>query len=205
MRFTCFCLLGGLLFGVRTPGKAQSQPAPDTPPSAEVERVVTAVAVNYLGLSASQERRLGSSVTATYGVGAHYSFYSTAFPIGGTRFINVVDPFFGRDYRTSALTPYLLGELRLYHTLFRRTQAGRNTRRNAANYFALFGEVPLSKNRLIDVPNLALATPVGLKYGLRRNLGGHLYAEGSAGLALKISRTQRTLLPRLDAALAWCW
>ncbi|RAK66662.1 hypothetical protein DLM85_10605 [Hymenobacter edaphi] len=158
-----------------------------------------------MGGSISQERRLGSSITLTYGAGAHYSFYSTSLPIGGTRFINVVDPYFGRDYRTSGLTPYVFGELRLYHTLFRRAQAGRNTAHNAANYVALFGEAPLAKRPLINVPNLALASPVGLKYGLRRNLARHLYAEGSVGLAAKISHRQRTLLPRLDGGLSWSW
>ena len=203
MRFSYVALLGGLLLGA--PAAAQNPVPPATPAPVQVERVLTTVALNYLGGGVGQERRLGSSITLMYGAGAHYSFYSTSFPIGGTRFINVRDPYFGRDYRTSGLTPYLLGELRLYHTLFRRAQAGRNVAGNAANYLALFGEVPLSKSGLINVPNLTLATPVGLKYGLRRNLGRHLYAEGSAGVAVKLSPTQRTLLPRLDAALGWHW
>ena len=203
MRFACFFLLGGLLLGLRTPSNAQSQPTPVAPPPAEVDQVITAVSVNYLGLSASQERRLGSSLTAYVSAGAHYSFYSTSLPIGGTRFVNVIDPSFGRDYSTAAFVPYLAGELRVYPRLLVRQRSGKDFYRQAGSFLGLFAEAPLATERLIKVANLAAAHPVGLRYGLRRNVGAHLLAEGSLAVVSKISRTQRTVQPRLDASLHW--
>ncbi|UOQ51410.1 hypothetical protein [Hymenobacter cellulosivorans] len=195
--------LGGLVgTTLSMPAYCQALPSPALL-TVQVEKVITAFAINYLGASVGQERRLGSSVTFLYGLGAHYSYYSTGFPIGGTRFLNVLDPVFGRDYSTGGITPYAFGEFRLYHTLFHRASAGKDIRHNAANYFALFGEQPLAKNNLVEVPNLAIASVVGLKYGLRRSLGAHLSVDGSVGIANKISRTQHTLLPRLDLGVAW--
>src|SRR5690349_5668561 len=136
MRCTFFLLVTALIISSRTTAYSQTLSAPEDPSAATAEKTITAAAINYLGATLSQERRLGSSITFLYGIGAHYSFYSTTFPIGGTRFINVVDPYFGRDYSTSGITPYVAGEIRFYHTLFRRANAGKNTRHNAANYLA---------------------------------------------------------------------
>ena len=44
------------------------------------------------------------------------------------------------------------------------------------------GEVPVATGVLINVPNLALAYPVGVKYGLRWPLGPSFYLEASSGL-----------------------
>ena len=64
-----------------------------------------------------------------YGAGVHYSVYSTSTPpLFGSRFINVNDKYFGRDYLTSGLTPYLFAEYRYYTTLDKRAGRGRDTR-----------------------------------------------------------------------------
>lgn len=174
------------------------------PPTPQVEKVITAASLNYLGLTLTQERRISSQATVLFGIGAHYSSYSSNFPpLFGSRFINELDKYFGRSYSTSAFTPYLVGEVRKYTRLFERSIRGRNTRANSANYFALVGELPFSTGALINVPNLALAYPVGVKYGLRRPLGLSFYVEASAGMFLKISAPKRTLQPRLDVAFAW--
>lgn len=187
----------------RGAARAQSLVAPELP-AAQVEKVLTAVAINYLGVAAMQERGLTDRVTVIYGLGAHYSFFSSdAPPPVGTRFIETVDKFFGRSYRTSAITPYLFAEARLYATLEKRKLRGRDTRANCANYVALLAEIPFATGNLIEVPELRLAYPVGLKYGLRRPLGSRLYVEGSIGAILKITRVQQSLQPRLDFALAW--
>ncbi len=96
-------------------------------------------------------------------------------------------------------------QVRSYNNLFKRAVRGRNTRANSGSYVALAAEVPFATGDLIDVPNLALAYPVGIKYGLRRAIGRHLYAEGSIGGFLKVSRPQVVGVPRLDAAVAWYW
>ncbi|OON71066.1 hypothetical protein B0919_03485 [Hymenobacter sp. CRA2] len=168
-----------------------------------VEKQLVLAGINYLGAAVAYERRLGSSLTAYVSAGAHYSFYSTNLPIGGTRFVNVIDPHFGRDYSTAALLPYLAGELRVYPRLLVRQRQGKDIRRQAGSFLGLFAEAALATDRLIKVPNLAAAHPVGLRYGLRRNVGAHLLAEGSLGIVSKISPTQRTLMPRLDASLNW--
>ena len=190
-----FVLLGPAVHG-------QAVPAEPTTP--QVERVITAAGLNYLGLALTQERRIAPQATVLFGIGAHYSFYSSNFPpLLGSRFINEVDKYFGRSYSTSRFTPYVVVEARKYTRLFERSVRGRDTRANSANYFALVGEVPFATGGLIEVPNLALAYPVGAKYGLRRPLGPSVYLEASAGLFLKISAVQRTLQPRLDVAFAW--
>ena len=56
---------------------------------------------------------------------------------------------------------------------------------------------------LVNVANLCLAYPVGVKYGLRQPLGGRVYLEGSLGMMLKLGRGQQALVPRLDVALGW--
>jgi len=174
------------------------------PTTPQVEKVITAAGFNYLGLALTQERRISPQATILFGIGAHYSFYSSDYPpLFGSRFINEIDKYFGRSYSTSAFTPYLVGEIRKYTRLFERSVRGRNTRANSANYFALVGELPFGTGALINVPNLALAYPVGVKYGLRRPLGPSFYVEASAGMFLKISAPQRTLQPRLDLAFAW--
>jgi hypothetical protein len=169
----------------------------------QVNKVITSASLNYLGISIYQERRVGSSITFLYGAGLHYSFYLTKFPIGGTRFINVIDPYFGQDYNTKGFTPYVMGEIRVYHTLFNRFKKDKNIQYNSASYIALFGEAPLTSHSLINVPNLSIASPIGLKYGIRRNLGQHFYLDGSVGVANKISRSQNSFLPRLDAGITW--
>ncbi len=175
---------------------------------ASVAPVLSAVTINYLGAQVIQERAIGRQVTFLYGLGAHYSFYSNASswppPFIGTRFINERDKFFGFVYSSSAITPYLLAELRLYTNLEQRAMRGpRNAAANAANYLALVTEIPVNTGRLIEVDNLALAYPVGVKYGARRVLGNHLYAEGSFGAFLKISSTMAAINPRLDFAIGW--
>ncbi|GAA4375119.1 hypothetical protein [Hymenobacter koreensis] len=171
--------------------------------SATVARCLTAATGTYLGAQITQERGVGRYATVLYGLGGHYSFYSTTLPIGGTRFVNVVDPSFGRDYSTAALVPFALLEGRWYTSLQKRATRQRNTRHNAANYLGLFVKLPLASGQLIDVPNLQLARVVGLRYGVRRNLGKRIGAEGSLGVASKLSRSQRTVLPRLDGGVSW--
>ena len=151
-----------------------------------------------------QERGLTDRITYIYGLGAHYSFFSSdAPPPVGSRFIETIDKSFGRSYSTTAVTPYVFAEARLYTTLEKRKLRGRDVRANCANYFALLAEIPVDTNNLINVPELRLAYPVGLKYGLRRPLGSRLYVEGSIGAIFKITRVQQSLQPRLDLALAW--
>lgn len=163
----------------------------------------TAVALNYLGIAALQERGIGRHTTLLYGAGAHYSFYGAGQPALGTRFINVIDKYFGRNYTTSGITPYVFLEGRRYLNLLRRAEAGKNTRHNAGTYLGLFGELPFATGNLINVPNLALGYPVGIKVGMRRSVGRAVYVDGSAALVDRISNRQRTVLPRLDVALAW--
>ena len=169
-------------------------------------KLLTMAGLNYLGGFVAQERRLANQFTISYGVGLHYSFYNNSAdaPIFGTRFINTPDKLFGRPYTTQGATPYLLVEARSYN-LVRRVSRGRTIRGNSANYLALVGEIPFASGSLINVRNLELAYPVGVKYGLRRALNQYIYAEGSLGGLLKISRSQTSLQPRIDVALAWYW
>jgi len=192
------------LFFVFIGSVAHGQTITPAAPTPQVEKVLTAVSFNYLGPALTQERRIGPQTTALFGVGAHYSFYSSDSPPPfGARFINVVDKYFGRSYSTHQWVPYLVGEVRHYTRLFERSVRGRDVRANAANYVALVGEVPFATGDLINVPNLALAYPVGVKYGLRRPVGSSFYLEASAGMFVKISAVQRTVQPRLDIAFAW--
>ena len=121
----------------------------------------------------------------------------------GSRFINVNDKYFWYDYRTSGLTPYMFAEYRYYTTLDKRAGRGCDARANSVNYFILVGELPFATGDLINVANLGLAYPVGVKYGLRRPLGGRVYLEGSLGMMFKLGRGQQALVPRLDVALGW--
>lgn len=174
------------------------------PLAPKVARVLSSAVLNYRGVAVQQERGLGPQNTLLAGVGVHFSAYSTnSPPLFGSRFINVADKYFGRYYTTSGWTPYIYAEFRTYTTLDNRAARGRSTRANSANYWALVGEVPFAAGDLINVPNLELAYPVGVKYGLRRPLGQHLYMEGSVGGLLKISSSQRSLSPRLDVALGF--
>jgi hypothetical protein len=166
-------------------------------------RRLTTVGINYLGVAVAQERGLGARTTLLYGLGAHYSFYGTSYPILGTRFINVIDKTFGRDYSTAGITPYAFLEARVYTNLLTRFARGKNTRHNAGTYLAVFGELPFASGNLIEVPNLELGYPIGLKLGLRRSLGTHLYGEGSVALVNVLSDRQSFLKPRLDVSLAW--
>lgn len=194
-----------LLSTLAWPFSVQAQSAlASEPPVAQVEKVITAVGLNYLGLAVSQERGLTDRLTVLYGLGAHYSFYNTdAPPPIGTRFIEVIEKSFGRSYQTTGITPYVVAEARLYTTLEKRKLHGRDVRANCAHYFALLAEVPFATGNLIEVPELRLAYPVGVKYGLRLPLGSRLYVEGSIGAVAKITRVQQSLQPRLDFALAW--
>ena len=63
--------------------------------------------------------------------------------------------------------------------------------------------MPFATGDLINVANLGLAYPLGVKYGLRRPLGSRVYLEGSLGMMLKLGRWQLALVPRLDVALGW--
>ena len=171
-------------------GLASGQDLKSSEPStANVECLLTTVVLNYRGLALLQERNVGAQAMLMYGAGVHYSVYRTSTPpLFGSRFINVNDKYFGRDYRTSGLTPYLFAEYRYYTTLDKLAGRGRDTRANAANYFALVGELPFVTGDLINVANLGLAYPVGVKYGLRRPLGSRVYLEGSLGMMLKLGR-----------------
>lgn len=190
-----------LLLLVGSNANAQS-PALQDPAAPTVEKVLTTLSVNYLGAAIQQARGISPMVTFLYGAGVHNSFYSTQTPpLFGSRFINSVDKYFGRNYSTQRLVPYLVAEVRLYKTLFKRSVRGRDTRANCANYLALVGEIPFASGDLINMPNLELAYPVGVKYGMRRPLGQRLYVEGSFGGFLKISRSQQTFTPRIDLAL----
>lgn len=44
--------------------------------TANVERLLTTVALNYRGLALLKERSIGAQVTLMYGAGVHYSVYS---------------------------------------------------------------------------------------------------------------------------------
>lgn len=172
------------------------------PLKSEVEKVLTSALINYRGVAIQQERGLGPQSTILAGVGVHFSAYSTnSPPLFGSRFINVTDKYFGRYYTTSGWTPYIYAEFRAYTTLDKRAARGRDTHANSSNYWALVGELPFASGDLINVQNLELAYPVGVKYGVRRPLGHSLYIEGSLGGVLKISRSQQSLSPRLDVAL----
>ncbi|GAA4022224.1 hypothetical protein GCM10022409_02410 [Hymenobacter glaciei] len=189
------------LVGVQLHARGQQHTSAD-PLKPEVEKVLTSALLNYRGGAVQQERGLGPQSTFLAGVGAHFSSYSTnSPPLFGSRFINVTDKYFGRHYTTSGWTPYVFAEFRVYTTLDKRAVHGRDTRANSSNYWALAGEVPFASGNLINVPNLELAYPVGVKYGVRRPLGTALYIEGSLGGFLKISRSQQSLSPRLDVAL----
>ena len=189
--------LGGTL---NQPATAQIVNSTD-PANPKVEKVLTTVSVNYLGFALQQERAAGETLTLMYGLGVHNSFYSTQSPpLFGTRFINQIDKNFGRHYSTQRLVPYAFAEARIYTTLGKRAMRGRNTQANCANYFALVGEVPFASGDLINVPNLELAYPVGVKYGTRLPIGSKLYVEASVGAFLKISTSQQTLTPRIDLA-----
>jgi hypothetical protein len=171
--------------------------------SASLTRSITSVGVNYLGVAVSHERQFGERTTLFVGGGAHYSFYDTSFPTLGTRFINVIDRNFGRDYSTSGITPYAFLEARVYTNLRKRLTQGKNINHNAGTYVALFGELPFATGNLINVSNLEVGYPVGLKIGLRRGLSDHLVVDGSAALVTVLSSRQRSLGPRLDLALLW--
>jgi hypothetical protein len=201
-RFSFIYALLAILFFYR-PVQAQRALVSE-PKEVRVERGLTSLNVNYLGAGLIHEFGISPNKTFLLGLGAHYSFYSSSGPaIFGTRFIDVVDKYFGREYTTRQLTPYALLEARVYTTLAKRAARGKNTAANSANYFALVGEIPFATGDLINVPNLIIAYPIGVKYGLRRPLGSTIYVEGSAALFLKISDYQRVLQPRLDFALAW--
>ena len=181
--------------------RAQSSTSLD-PVTPTVDKVLTTLSANYLGLAIQQERGASSVVTFLYGAGIHNSFYSTQTPpLFGSRFINQVDKYFGRVYSTQQWVPYLFGEIRIYNGLYKRAVRGRDTKANCGNYLALVGELPFASGDLINVPNLELAYPVGAKYGLRRPLGQRLYIEGSIGAFLKISKSQQTIAPRIDLAI----
>ncbi|MDO7847398.1 hypothetical protein Q5H92_13595 [Hymenobacter sp. M29] len=184
--------------------RGQQGPPPSQPSPAQVERVLTAAVLDYRGVAVQQERGLSSRVTLLGGVGAHYSsFSSDQAPLFGTRFLNVVEKEFGRSYRTSGITPYVFAEARIYANLAHRSKRGHDTRANAGTYLAAVGEMPFAPGDLINVQNLQLAYPVGLKVGMRRALGPYVYLEGSVGAMLKISQNQRDLGPRLDLALGF--
>lgn len=183
--------------------QAQQRVSTD-PLNPEVEKVLTSALINYRGIAIQQERGLGPQSTILAGVGVHFSAYSTnSPPLFGSRFINVTDKYFGRYYTTSGWTPYLYAEFRAYSTLDKRVARGRDTHANSSNYWALVGEVPFATGDLINVSNLEIAYPVGVKYGMRRPLGHFLYIEGSLGGFLKISSSQQSLAPRLDMALGF--
>ena len=161
------------------------------------------VGINYLGAIISQERAIGRFTTLRFGAGAHYSFYGTSYPTLGTRFINVIDKNFGRNYSTSGITPYVFLEGRLYTNLLKRLLDNKNIRNNAGTYLALFGEVPFASGNLINVSNLELGYPVGIKIGLRRNLNKSIFVDGSAAIVDLISNRQRSFGPRLDVGIFW--
>jgi hypothetical protein len=170
-----------------------------------VTKNITAVSANYLGLAISQERSIGERVTLFFGAGAHYSFYGTSYPTLGTRFINVIEKRFGRDYSTTGTTPYIFLEARIYTNLLKRQERNKNIKNNAGSYLALFGEVPFASGNLINVSNLELGYPLGLKFGLRRNLSNHFYLDGSVAIVNLISDRQRSTSPRLDIAVFWAF
>ena len=184
--------------------RGQQAPPPSQPPPAQVERVLTAAVLGYRGVAVQQERGLTPRLTLLGGVGAHYSSFSAGQPpVFGTRFLNVVEKQFGRSYTTSGITPYVFAEARIYANLNHRSKHGHDTRANAGTYLAAVGEMPFAPGDLINVDNLQLAYPVGLKVGMRRNLGAFVYLEGSIGAMLKISHSQRELGPRLDLAFGF--
>lgn len=188
-----------------SPGLVQGQALlPAQPSPAQVQVVLTAAVLSYRGVAIQQERGLASRITVMGGFGAHYSsFNSDHTSLYGTRFINIRDNDFSRPYTTNGITPYVFAEARIYTNLASRAKHGRDTRANAGTYFAAAGEMPFAPGDLINVDNLQLAYPVGLKVGLRRALGTYVYLDGSMGAMLKISKNERVLGPRLDLALGF--
>ena len=62
-------------------GLASGQDLKSSEPStANVERLLTTVALNYRGLALLQECSIGAQATLMYGAGVHYSVYSTSTP-----------------------------------------------------------------------------------------------------------------------------
>ena len=68
------------LFFVFIGSVAHGQTITPAAPTPQVEKALTAVSFNYLGPALTQERRIGPQTTALFGVGAHYSFYSSDSP-----------------------------------------------------------------------------------------------------------------------------
>lgn|GEM_PF-5382635 len=204
MRIVVRCLSCALLMSPLATAAQTVHVAEEIEP--QVVKLLNVAGLSYLGGLVAQERGLADRLTVTYGLGLHYSFFDNSAnpPIFGTRFINILEKSFGRPYSTQGLTPYLFAEIRSYN-LARRAFRGRSIQANSANYVALVGEIPFASGVLINVPNLALAYPVGLKYGVRRALGPHIYAEGSLGGLAKIGGGQVAVQPRLDGAVAWYW
>lgn len=165
------------------------------------KQVITSGQLNYLGATLQQERRLTNHATFSYGGGIHYSFYRIP-AIFGTRFINVLDPIFGRNYTLHTVTPYVYAEFRRYFGITNRGNKNKNLENNAANYISFFGEQPLAAGNITETRNLTLASPVGIKLGLRRNLARRFYMEASLGMVAKLSFAQTVFVPRLDFGIS---
>lgn len=158
--------------------------------SLAVKKVMTAAAIHFPGIYMHQERRLAPHTTFMYGVGIYFSSYENSDPPKPLqmrrRFIVVRDDAFPSFYEVSSVTPYVFSEVRQYFGFTRRVKKEKDVTNNAANYVALFAEAPLASGRLTETSNIRMAFPVGVKVGMRRNLGEQFYFEGSLGFLRKI-------------------
>ena len=187
------------------PFSGWSQDVPLSRRTASVERVITATQVYYPGAAIQQERRLTRQMTVIYGAGLYAAEFSEQPPNLRFRFMAVRDRRYPSFYQTNAILPYVFTEIRQYFSLDRRMRKEKNTAHNAANYISIFGELPLASGRLTETGNLVMAYPVGVKIGMRRNLGGHFYLDASAGFAAKFNPSVDAYAPRLDAALGFAF
>lgn len=170
-----------------------------------VQKPLTHIGVNYFGLVIHHERKIFmNNITVQFGGGIHRSFYSTSSPLIGTRFINVVDNIFGREYKTSTLTPYLCVEFRKYVNIIQRHLNHKRTENFASDYVSIYGEFPFSGAFLNDAAeNLELAKPLGFKYGIRRNIINGLLIDGGLGIVGKFGKRIIGVRPRIDFSLTF--
>ncbi len=170
----------------------------------ELTNSLTAIKLEPLGLSLHQERFIFNNSTGiSYGVGGYYSFYNNTFPpLIGYRFIAERSNLFGKDYSTSALTPYILVGIRKFITLPRRIRLNKNIQNNSGSYFGLLLEYPLNA-RVIDkqIDNLEIATPLSLLFGLRRSFSYRFFLEAEGGLSYKKARSLAEITPRLNVSI----
>jgi hypothetical protein len=133
-------MFAGYLFSTQI-ANSQTPKEQRISPPLFARQVITCGQLNYLGATLQQERRITNHTTFLYGGGVHYSFYRIP-AIFGTRFINVLDPIFGRNYTLHTVTPYVYAEFRRYFGIANRRKKNRNLENNAANYISFLANSP---------------------------------------------------------------